>query len=135
MQAPPAFGDARRSMDEAGKALRKSEKGRALGEEGNAMQALREGAQGMAQQMMQQGMGNEGSPGRHGEARGDDRDPLGRPMPTKDLDQGPSRNIVPGDIAIRRAREILEMLRDRSNDPNRPRLERDYLDRLLRGLY
>jgi uncharacterized protein (TIGR02302 family) len=136
MQAPQSFGDAQRSMGEAGQALRKSEKGRALGEQGEAMQALREGAQGLAQQMMQQGMGNEGSPGRHGEARGDDRDPLGRPMPTnREFDEGPSRNVVPGDIAIRRAREILEMLRNRSNDPNRPRLERDYIDRLLRGLY
>jgi uncharacterized protein (TIGR02302 family) len=135
MQAPQSFGDARRSMDEAGKALRKGEKGRALGEEGDALQALREGAQGMAQQMLQQGMGNEGSPGRHGEARGDDRDPLGRPLPTRDLDRGPDHDIVPGDIAIRRAREILEMLRNRSNAPDRPRLERDYIDRLLRGLY
>jgi uncharacterized protein (TIGR02302 family) len=136
MQAPQSFGDAQRSMDEAGDALRKGERGRALGEEGNALQALRQGAQDLAQQMMQQGMGNEGSPGRHGEARGDDRDPLGRPLPTdRELDRGPDYDMVPGDIAIRRAREILEMLRNRSNDPNRPRLERDYLDRLLRGLY
>ena len=36
---------------------------------------------------------------------------------------------------IRRAREILEMLRSRASEPELPRLERDYIDRLLRGLY
>ncbi|MGL4526840.1 MAG: DUF4175 family protein, partial [Aestuariivirga sp.] len=35
----------------------------------------------------------------------------------------------------RRAREILDMLRSRASEPELPRLERDYIDRLLRGLY
>jgi hypothetical protein len=38
-------------------------------------------------------------------------------------------------VSWRRAREILAMLGNRSNGPNWLRLERDYLDRLLRGLY
>ena len=100
------------------------------------MQALREGAQSMARDMMQQqGTGNQGNYGRHGEARGDDRDPLGRPMPRSGEDYGPDRNMLPGEAAIEQARRILDYLRNRSNEPNRPKVELDYFDRLLRGLY
>ncbi len=42
---------------------------------------------------------------------------------------------LPSELAIRRAREILDMLRSRASEPELPRLERDYIDRLLRGLY
>ena len=135
MQAPQSLGDAGKSMDGAAGALGKGEKGRALGDQGDAMESLREGAQNMARQLSQQGNGQQGNEGQHGEGRGDDRDPLGRPMPTQGEDMGPEKNMLPGEIAIRRAREILEMLRSRANDPQRPKLERDYIDRLLRGLY
>jgi hypothetical protein len=89
----------------------------------------------MAREMMQQGNGQQGNYGRHGEARGDDRDPLGRPLPSRGDDFGPERDMLPDEAAIERAREILEYLRNRANDANRPRLELDYFDRLLRGLY
>ena len=45
------------------------------------------------------------------------------------------KDMLPSELAIRRAREILEMLRSRASEPELPRLERDYIDRLLRGLY
>jgi uncharacterized protein (TIGR02302 family) len=135
MQAPQSFGKAGKSMEGAAEALRQGQRGQALGQEGEALNQLREGAQNMARQMMQQGMGNQGNYGRTGESRGDDRDPLGRPLPTQGEDYGPDRNIIPGEAAMRRAREILEMLRSRSNTPDLPRIERDYLERLLRGLY
>ncbi len=89
----------------------------------------------MARQMMQQGQGQQGNYGRHGEARGDDRDPLGRPRANRGEDYGPERNMLPGEAAILRAREILEMLRSRAGMPDLPRIDRDYIDRLLRGLY
>jgi hypothetical protein len=135
MQAPQSFGKAGKSMEGAADSLRKGQRGQALGQEGEALNQLREGAQNMARQMMQQGMGNQGNYGRNGESRGDDRDPLGRPLPTKGEDYGSDRNILPGEAAMRRAREILDMLRSRSNTPDLPRIERDYLERLLRGLY
>jgi uncharacterized protein (TIGR02302 family) len=136
MQPPQALGQAGKEMQGATGALGKGERRRALGNQGEALNQLRQGAQSMAQQLMQQqGMGNEGTNGRHGEARGDDRDPLGRPMPTQGEDMGPDRDILPTDMAIRRAREILDMLRSRSNAADLPRIEREYLDRLLRGLY
>ena len=81
-----------------------------------------------------QGQGQQGSQGRTGEARGD-TDPLGRPMPQRNEDYGPDKDMLPSELAIRRAREILEMLRSRASEPELPRLERDYIDRLLRGLY
>ncbi len=135
MNAPQGLGHSREAMKGAGKALGEGERGTALGKQGEALEGLREGARNMAQQLMQQGTGNEGNYGRHGEARGDDRDPLGRPMPTRSTDFGPERNMLPGEAAVQRAREILNLLRSRANNPNRPRIELDYLNRLLRGLY
>jgi uncharacterized protein (TIGR02302 family) len=136
VQPPQALGQAGKEMRGAAGALGKGERRRALGNQGEAMNQLRLGAQGLAQQLMQQqGMGQEGNYGRRGEARGDDRDPLGRPMATQGEDRGPDRDILPSEMAIRRAREILDMLRSRSNETDIPRIERDYLERLLRGLY
>jgi uncharacterized protein (TIGR02302 family) len=135
MQAPQSFGQAGKSMEGAGGSLREGRRDPALEQQSEALNALREGAQSMARQMMQQGQGNTGNMGRHGQARGDDRDPLGRPRSSRGEDYGPSRNMVPGEAAIRRAREILDILRNRANNPDLPRIDRDYIDRLLRGLY
>jgi uncharacterized protein (TIGR02302 family) len=135
MNAPPSFGDAQKSMKGASGSLRGGERDPALDQQSDALNALREGAQNMARQMMQQGQGQQGNYGRHGEARGDDRDPLGRPRANRGEDYGPERNMLPGEAAILRAREILEMLRSRAGMPDLPRIDRDYIDRLLRGLY
>ncbi len=135
MQAPNSFGEAGKSMQGAEGNLRQGDRDEALGDQGDAMAKLREGAQGLARQMQQQSQGQQGSQGRTGEARGDDRDPLGRPMPNRGEDFGPEDNMLPSELAIQRAREILEMLRSRAGDAGMPRLERDYIERLLRGLY
>ncbi len=135
VEAPPALGEAGKNMQGAEGSLRRGDRDNALGDQGEAIAKLREGAQGMVKQLMQQGQGQQGNYGRHGEARGDSRDPLGRPMPNHSEDTGPERNMLPSELAIRRAREILNMLRSRANEPQLPRIERDYIDRLLRGLY
>ena len=135
MQAPNSFGDAGESMRGAEGNLREGDRGQALGDQGDAMSKLRDGAKDIAQQMMQQGQGQQGNQGRTGQARGDDRDPLGRPLPNRGEDYGPDRDMLPSELAIQRAREILEMLRSRAGETARPRLERDYIERLLRGLY
>jgi uncharacterized protein (TIGR02302 family) len=135
MQAPPSFGEAGRQMEGATGSLRQGDRDPALDQQSQALSKLREGAQNMARQMMQQGTGSTGNYGRHGEARGDDRDPLGRPYRTTGEDYGPERNMLPSEMAIRRAREILDMLRSRANLPDLPRIDRDYIERLLRGLY
>lgn len=135
MQAPRSFGEAGRSMRGAEGSLREGDRDQALGNQGDALAKLREGAQGLARQMMQQGQGQQGNEGRTGEARGDDRDPLGRPMPNRGEDYGPERDMLPSELAIQRAREILDMLRSRAGEQGLPRIERDYIERLLRGLY
>jgi uncharacterized protein (TIGR02302 family) len=134
MDAGP-LGRAQKNMGDASSALRRAERNRALGEQGEAMENLRQGAEAVARNLMQQGNGQQGNYGRHGEARGDDRDPLGRPLPSRGEDFGPEHNMLPDEAAIERAREILEYLRNRANDAGRPRIELDYYDRLLRGLY
>ena len=100
------------------------------------MQGLRESAQTMAREMLQQGQGNEGNFGRNGEARGNRDDPLGRPD-CRALARISGRSAIwyPARAAVERARKILETLRNRANQPQRPKIELDYIDRLLKGLY
>ena len=135
LDAPGGLERSQRAMEGAAGALREGEKGNALTRQGEAMEGLRESARSMARNMQQQGQGNEGNFGRSGEARGNRDDPLGRPMARTGEDFGPERNMVPGQAAVERARQILEMLRNRANQPQRPKIERDYIDRLLKGLY
>ncbi len=135
MQAPGGLERSQGAMRDAEGALREGDKPNALSSQGEAMQGLREGAQSMARQMQQQGTGTADSTGRDGRARGNRDDPLGRPMARSGEDFGPDRNIVPSEAAVERARRILETLRSRANNPQRPRIELDYIDRLLRGLY
>jgi uncharacterized protein (TIGR02302 family) len=106
----------------------------AVDSQGRALEALRRGAQSLAQQMQQgqQGPGGPGQPGRNGQARANnDTDPLGRPL--RGRDYGDDVTVkVPGEIDVQRARRILEELRKRFADPLRPQLELDYIERLLK---
>lgn len=135
MPAPPSFGQAGKNMNRAEGSLREGDREQALGEQGEAIDRLREGARGMAEQLMQQSRGQQDSQGRDGEARGDDRDPLGRPLPSSGEDTGPRKDMLPSELAIERARQILDMLRAKAGETGLPRYERDYIDRLLNGLY
>jgi uncharacterized protein (TIGR02302 family) len=106
----------------------------AVDSQGRALEALRRGAQGMAQ-AMQQGPGQgpgPGQPGRFGRGRADqDTDPLGRPL--RGRDYGDDSTVkVPGEIDVQRARRILEELRRRYGESFRPQLELDYIERLLK---
>jgi hypothetical protein len=96
---------------------------------------MRKGAQGLAQQMQQNGMGmgrGPGQPGRNGRARAQqDTDPLGRPL--RGREYGDDVTVkVPGEIDAQRARRILEELRKRFGESSRPQLELDYIERLLK---
>jgi uncharacterized protein (TIGR02302 family) len=136
MQPGEGLGRAQQEMGEASGELGQGQRNEALGSQGEAMRGMREGAREMAQQLMQQGTGNEGNIGRHGEGRdADQRDPLGRPMPSQGEEYGQRENMLPSEAAVERARRILDALRSRANEPDRPRLELDYIDRLLKGLY
>ena len=135
LPSPRSLEQAKRAMRDATRALKNGRKGSALGMQGNAMQGLRKGAEAMAKEMMQRGVGDEGNYGRHSESGGDRNDPLGRPMPRSGADFGPDKNILPKESEIMRARDIMNDLRSRSNDRQRPKIELDYLQRLLDGLF
>jgi uncharacterized protein (TIGR02302 family) len=125
MQPPSQLGGAQRSMEEAEQALREGDLDGAARAEQRALEQLRQGAQQMAQQMLQR------MPGQLGRNADVPLDPMGRPQRTEGPDPGTSVK-VPDEIDIQRAREILEELRRRLGDQQRPVLELDYIERLLR---
>lgn len=135
LPSPDSLKDAGKQMGDAQKSLEQQQQEQALNQQGEALKQLRDGAQDMARQMQQQSQGNQNNTGQDGEAKGNPRDPLGRPMPSGNDQYGPDKNMLPSELAIRRAREILENLRGRANAPDLPRIDRDYIERLLRGLY
>jgi len=108
--------------------------------QGRAVEALREGAQKLAEAMRGQAEGNgsgmegeaeegQGSQGQFGDTG--NTDPLGRPAGSE---RSFNRVRVSTRWAFRgeRARRVLEELRRRLGEPMRPREEMDYLERLLR---
>jgi uncharacterized protein (TIGR02302 family) len=117
-------GKAAQKMREAGKAMGDAQN--ALGQkdlssagsaQNQALNAMRQGAQQLADDASNGG--REGGP----------QDPLGRT-------QSPLGNTgikIPGATDLARAREILQELRRRAAQMNRPQAERDYLDRLLKA--
>jgi uncharacterized protein (TIGR02302 family) len=128
------FGRADQSMGQAAGNLGQGEPGSAVGNQGNALEALRQGAQSLSEQMasrgMQPGPGQSG-PMRQGMRGGHDgTDPLGRPMRDSGPDLG-TQVKVPDEIDTQRAREILDTIRKRLGESARPLLELDYLERLL----
>jgi uncharacterized protein (TIGR02302 family) len=129
------LGRAGEAMGEAEGKLGEGNAEGAVDAQGRALEALRRGAQGMAQAMQQgQGQGpGPGQPGRWGRARADQNtDPLGRPL--RGRDYGDDSTVkVPGEIDVQRARRILEELRRRYGETFRPQLELDYIERLLKG--
>ncbi len=123
------FGEADKSMEQAEGSLGKGEGDRAVGHQGRALEALRQGAQDMMQQM-QAMQGDEGGSQDGGRQQNADRDPLGRPRATTSPDFGDSVK-VPDEIDVQRARQILEAIRKRLGNALSPELERQYLERLL----
>jgi hypothetical protein len=65
-----------------------------------------------------------------GNSEAESSDPLGRSRLSRRPDPGNSVK-VPGAIDAQRARRILEELRRRLGEADRPKDERDYLERLL----
>ncbi|MBN9013644.1 MAG: TIGR02302 family protein, partial [Rhizobiales bacterium] len=106
----------------------------AVDSQGRALDALRKGAQDLAQAMQQGGEGQQNGPGdRLGrqQSGGNRTDPLGRPLRGRELGDDLSVKI-PGEIDVQRVRRILEELRRRLADPSRPQIELDYIERLLK---
>jgi uncharacterized protein (TIGR02302 family) len=127
------LGRAGEAMGEAEGDLGEGNADGAVDSQGRALEALRQGAQGLAQAMQQQGDGpGNGRLGRLGRPRSaQETDPLGRPRRGDNGYDNDSVN-VPGEIDVQRARRILEELRRRFGEAFRPQLELDYIERLLK---
>jgi uncharacterized protein (TIGR02302 family) len=129
------LGRAGEAMGQAESSLGQGNPDSAVDSQGRALDALRKGAQSLAQsmqqQMGQQGQMGPGRAGRFGQRRAEqenETDPLGRP-------RGPDYDSsvrVPGEIDVQRARRIIEELRKRFGDMARPQEELDYIERLLK---
>lgn len=133
-----ALADAGEAMGDADGQLGDGNSEGAVGSQGKALEALRKGAQKLAQAMQQQmGEGqDDGNPGpgdRRGRAQrsGPNTDPLGRPLRGREFNDDFTVKI-PGEIDVQRVRRILEELRRRLADPARPQIELDYIERLLK---
>ncbi|MBN9050458.1 MAG: TIGR02302 family protein [Rhizobiales bacterium] len=128
------LGDADGAMGDAQGQLGDGDAEGAVGSQGRALDAMRKGAQNLAQQMQQQGQsgpGPNGQPGRGQQRAQQNTDPLGRPL--RGRDYGDDTTVkVPGEIDVQRARKILEELRKRFGENYRPQLELDYIERLLK---
>jgi len=127
-QADSAMGDASGSLGEGNA-------DGAVDSQGKALEALRKGAQNLADSMQPgEGEGQGEGPGNRAgrqQSGGNQSDPLGRPLHSREF--GDDFTVkIPGEIDVQRARRILEELRRRLGDPQRPQIELDYLERLLK---
>ncbi len=129
-QANEALGRAGKAMQDAEGALEGGDSDNAVDAQGRALQALRKGAQNLADAMQGEGEGSGEASGQQGQSA-ERTDPLGRPMRSREY--GDDFTVkIPGEIDVQRARRVLEELRRRFSEPDRPREELDYLERLLR---
>ncbi|MEO0945397.1 MAG: DUF4175 family protein, partial [Pseudomonadota bacterium] len=125
-------GRAGEAMDNAEDALREEDFAGALDDQAEAMEALREGMRDLAEQMAQQQGQQQGQQGEQVGRNnpGQTRDPLGRDV-GENGQIGTDENLLQGEDVYRRARELLDEIRRRSGDQQRPTEELDYLKRLL----
>jgi len=129
-----SLGSAQSEMGDADGRLGEGNPDGAVDSQGRALDAMRKGAQDLAQSMQQDGEGQDRGPGNQAgrqQSGGNRTDPLGRPLRGRELGDDLSVKI-PGEIDVQRVRRILEELRRRLADPNRPQIELDYIERLLK---
>lgn len=121
-----------RAMDEAAEALERGDIAEALDLQSEAMEAIREGMTQLGEALAQE----QGAEPGQGQAEGDMaesrplQDPLGRQAGNNGA-FGSDDGIEGSEEARRRARELLDLLRDRAAEQGRPEVELDYLRRLL----
>jgi uncharacterized protein (TIGR02302 family) len=129
------LGEADTAMGDASGKLGEGNAEGAVDSQGKALEALRKGAQSLAEAMQQgDGDGQADGPGNRvgrQQSGGNQSDPLGRPLHGREF--GDDLTVkIPGEIDVQRVRRILEELRRRLGDPLRPQIELDYIERLLK---
>jgi hypothetical protein len=117
------LGEAEREMGNAENALGAQAFDQAGQAQKNALEALKEGAGQLAQELMKRS-GQNNANGRPNE------DPFGRAEGA--VGGAGSDTKLPNQSEMQRARSILEELRKRAAQPGRPKEELNYIDRLLR---
>ncbi|NCQ23952.1 MAG: TIGR02302 family protein [Rhodobacteraceae bacterium CG17_big_fil_post_rev_8_21_14_2_50_63_15] len=127
--AREALERAGRAMEGAEEALRGDDLAGAIDNQAEAMEALREGMRNMGEALAEQQ-----NPGGQGDAQGPpgraQADPLGREA-GQGRQAGTQDRLLQGEDVYRRARDLLDEIRRRSGEGERPDLELDYLRRLL----
>ncbi len=128
---PQGMGQAEQSMRGAVDALRNQDLDAAAQSQNDALEQMQQSLQQMSQVLREQRTGSRG-PGQR-----DPMDPFGRNYgDDENSGDGPfatdNGTGVPLDSDLERSRQIFEELRQRRNQTDRPKVERDYLDRLLR---
>ncbi|MGP9788913.1 DUF4175 domain-containing protein [Roseinatronobacter sp. NSM] len=119
---------AQRAMEDAAQSLEDGDTSEALNRQADAMEAMRDGLRAMndartqTQRAQQQQQGEQGAQG--------GRDPLGRDR-NQGGDVGTDQDMLQGGDTYRRAQDLLDELRRRSAELDRPEVELDYLRRLL----
>ena len=129
--ARDALDRAGRAMDGAEEALRQDDFAEAIDNQSQAMEALREGMRALGEAMQQEAQnGQQGQGMADADRRADARDPLGR-EPGSNGSVGTEEGLLQGEDVYRRARDLLDEIRRRSGEGERPDVELDYLGRLL----
>jgi uncharacterized protein (TIGR02302 family) len=131
MPIPDELGNAEQAMRDSEGALGEGNRQGALGSQSQALDELRRGTESILEDLANSnpnpGQNNEGAS--QAGLDGEQMDPLGR-TPTESWGDT-SGEVVPGEGALQRSREILDELRRRSGQRHRGPVERQYLDRLL----
>ncbi|MBA84522.1 MAG: TIGR02302 family protein [Rhodobacteraceae bacterium] len=130
--AREALEQAERAMNGAEEALRRDDLSGAIDKQAEAMDALREGIRNLGEAMAEAGRRQGGAEPRDSEnAQAGSRDPLGRTPGARGGDVGTEESLLQGEDVYRRARELLDEIRRRTGDGERPEDELNYLKRLL----
>ncbi len=129
--ARDALDRAGRAMDGAEEALRNNDLAEAIDNQSQAMEALREGMRSLGEAMAEQERQQQPGQGDTEQGGRANRDPLGREGESAEGGLSDGGRIGEGPDASDRARRLLDEIRRRSGETERPELERDYLNRLL----
>lgn len=129
--AREALERADRAMEGAEEALRGDDLAEALDRQSEAMEALRNGMRNLGEAMAEDRRQQQGGQGQaRGEVGQQQSDPLGR-LSGEGSQVGTQDSLLQGEDVYRRARELLDEIRRRSGEGERPDIELDYLKRLL----
>ncbi len=129
-----ALEQAQEAMDGAEQALRDGNLAQAIDQQAEAMNALRNGMRSLNEALAQNRNNDPGQGTESGETTGQAqptrRDPLGRELGNTGQ-FGTDENLLSDQDIQRKADELLGEIRRRSSEQDRPKLELDYLRRLL----